>query len=209
MAKEIAAIILAAGLSRRMGRPKMLLPWGERTVLGQVLTTLRKAGIEQRIVITGAEREQVEEIARQEGAECLYNPDYASGEMLSSIQAGLQALESRAEVQAVLICLGDQPQLEVGVVREVVKAWHETQAPLIAPTYAGRRGHPWLVARTYWHEMMALHPPATARMFLHAHAAEIYHLPVQTDSILKDLDTPEEYEKEKPEGGRRMVDSGR
>lgn len=208
MAKEIAAIVLAAGLSRRMGRPKMLLPWGERTVLGQVLFTLREAGIERRIAITGAEREQVEEIARREGAECLYNPDYASGEMLSSIQVGLQALENRAEVQAALICLGDQPQIEVGVVQEVVKAWHETQAPLIVPTYAGRRGHPWLVARVYWHELLALQPPATARTFLHAHTPEIHLVPVPTDSILKDLDTPQEYEKEKPEGGGRTVDGG-
>lgn len=198
MAKEIAAIILAAGLSRRMGRPKMLLPWGERTVLGQVLTTLRKAGIEQRIVITGAEREQVEEIAQREGAECLYNPGYETGEMLSSIQIGLRALESRAEIQAALICLGDQPQIETEVVQTILKTWCETRAPLIVPTYAGRRGHPWLVTRTYWHEITALQPPATARTFLHAHASEIYSLPVQTDSILKDLDTPEEYEKEKP-----------
>lgn len=200
MAKEIAAIILAAGLSRRMGRPKMLLPWGERTVLGQVLFMLQEAGVEQRIVITGAERERVEEIARQNGAECLYNPNYATGEMLSSIQAGLQRLESRAEIKAALICLGDQPQIEAEVVRKMLKTWQETQAPLLVPTHAGRRGHPWLVARAYWREIIALHPPATARTFLHAHAMEIHPVPVPTDSILKDLDTPDEYKK--------MVDGG-
>ncbi|MFN3741239.1 MAG: NTP transferase domain-containing protein [Anaerolineales bacterium] len=209
MAKEIAAIVLAAGLSRRMGRPKMLLPWGGQTVLGQVLFTLREAGIEQRIVITGAEREQVEEIARREGAECLYNPDYASGEMLSSIQVGLQALESRAEVEAALICLGDQPQIEIRVVQEVVKAWCETHPPLIVPTHAGRRGHPWLVARIYWREILALRPPATARTFLHAHTPAIHLVPVATDSILKDLDTPQEYEKEKPDSGEWTVGGGR
>lgn len=196
--KGIAALVLAAGLSRRMGRPKMLLPWGERTVLGQVLFTLQEAGVSHRLVVSGAEREAIEAIARGAGAECLYNPQYAEGEMLSSIQIGLRELERREEIEAALICLGDQPQIEVQVVRRLLEVWSESRAPLIVPSYGGRRGHPWLVARALWPELLRLSPPATARDFLQAQAAQITYVLVETASILQDLDTPQEYERFRP-----------
>ncbi len=194
----VAALVLAAGLSRRMGRPKMLLPWGERTVLGQVLFTLREAGLREQLVISGAEREAIETIAHGAGAECFYNPQYTEGEMLSSIQVGLRALEGREAIEAALICLGDQPQIEVQVVRQLLEVWNEHRAALIVPSYSGRRGHPWLVARHLWPELLRLAPPATARDFLQAQATQITYVPVETASILQDLDTPQEYERYRP-----------
>lgn len=194
----VAALVLAAGLSRRMGRPKMLLPWGERTVLGQVLFTLQEAGVPHRLVVSGAEREAIEAIACGAGAECLYNPQYAEGEMLSSIQVGLRALEGREAIEAALICLGDQPQIEVQVVQRLLEVWNEHRASLIIPSYGGRRGHPWLVARALWPDLLRLSPPATARDFLQTQAAQITYVLVETASILQDLDTPQEYERYRP-----------
>ena len=82
----ISAIILAAGESKRMGQPKMLLPWGKVSVLGQVISTFQSAGIEDIIVVTGGAHEQVEEIVKENGARSVFNRNYANGEMLSSLQ---------------------------------------------------------------------------------------------------------------------------
>jgi molybdenum cofactor cytidylyltransferase len=189
----ISAIILAAGQSRRMGRSKMPLPWGGRTVLGQVIHVLRSAGITDVRVVTGGDRQVVEQIAADEGARCIFNSDYALGEMLSSLQAGLRAMPEAAE--AALVALGDQPHMQPETVRLLAAEYARNAAPLIVPSYRLRRGHPWLVRRALWSEIMEMRAPASPRDFLNAHAKEIGYLVVETPTILQDLDTPEDYER--------------
>ena len=104
----ISAIILAAGQSKRMGQPKMVLPWGKSTVIEQVVMTFLQAGIEDILVVTGGAHEVVEKTLDPYPVRKIYNPDYAAGEMLSSLQLGLSKLHR--EAQAVLVGLGDQPQ---------------------------------------------------------------------------------------------------
>lgn len=192
---EIAAIILAAGQSKRMGAPKLLLPWGRTTVLGQVLDTLRQAGLTRLLVVSGAYRQEIEAVANACGAETVFNPNYATGEMLSSLQVGLQALPDK--VEAALICLGDQPQMQAETVRRICQTFLERRTLLVIPRYQERNGHPWLIARPLWPEMLALSGEATARQFLQAHAHQICHVPADA-SILRDLDTPEAYQQERP-----------
>jgi molybdenum cofactor cytidylyltransferase len=208
----ITALVLAAGQSKRMGQPKMLLPWGKTTILGQVIETLQRAGIEDILVITGGERERVERIAEQYAVGSRQNVDYTRGEMLSSIQVGLRAIqphpslrdpspifsENSGEREAALICLGDQPQVEEGSVRAVVRRFVETGASLVVPSYQMRRGHPWLVARPLWEEILAMRPEESPREFLNRHAGGIEYVNVDTPSILSDLDTFEEYLKSRP-----------
>src|SRR5512143_1124157 len=105
----IAAIILAAGQSKRMGRPKMLLPWGESTVIEHVIATFRQAGIEQVLVVTGGARQELQQAIARYPVVVVHNDNYADGEMLSSLQCGLKAMP--AEAQAALVGLGDQPQV--------------------------------------------------------------------------------------------------
>jgi molybdenum cofactor cytidylyltransferase len=187
----IGAIILAAGQSRRMGQPKMLLPWGEATIIEHVITTFRNAGIENILVVTGGAREQVEEAIRKHSVQAIYNPDSASGEMLSSLQHGLAALPDR--VGATLIGLGDQPQVQEGTVRLICQAYQEHKSQIVVPSFQMRRGHPWLVIRQLWNEILSMQPPQSPRDFLNNHAREIYYVNVNTPSILADLDTPEDY----------------
>jgi molybdenum cofactor cytidylyltransferase len=192
---DIAAIVLAAGESRRMGQPKLLLRWGQTTVLGQVIETLRQAEIEEVLVVTGASREAVEQVAARHAARTAFNEAFASRGMLSSIQCGLRAqLPGR---RAALICLGDQPQMREETVRGVCAAYRETEAGLVIPSYRNRRGHPWLAARSLWEELLALPASATPRAFIHAHSGEVRYVPAD-ESILQDLDTPEEYERQRP-----------
>ncbi len=204
----IAALILAAGQSRRMGQPKMLLPWGNTTVLGQVIATMRAAGVERIVVITGSGREEVETLVEQmvrqiadlpAGLCTVYNEHFAEGEMLSSVQAGLRHLaEKEASAQAALIAPGDQPQVQERSVRRVMQAYRQQGASLVVPSFHQRRGHPWLAARSYWDEILCLQPPASLRDFLRRHAEAIQYVEVEDAGVLQDLDTPEDYLKLRP-----------
>jgi len=190
-----AAVVLAAGQSRRMGRPKMILPWGQTTVIGQVVSVLFEAGVSQVVVVTGGAGAQVAEALQGQPVRLAENPAYADGEMLSSVQVGLAALP--ADCPAALIVLGDQPQIEAGVVKALLARYCAGASALIVPSYQMRRGHPWLIERCLWAEL--LEPGAsTMRDFLNAHAAEIDYLSVQTASVLQDLDTPHDYDRFKP-----------
>jgi molybdenum cofactor cytidylyltransferase len=192
---KVTAIILAAGQSRRMGQPKMLLPWSGTTVLGKVIETLQAAGMEDLVVVTGGAREQVEAIARG-SAQVIFNAEYTNSEMLGSIQCGLGVV--KPEAQAALICLGDQPQVQAGSVQVILQEYKNTGASLIVPSYQMRRGHPWLVARKWWDEILEMKPPESPREFLNRHAKEIKYINVNIPSILADLDTPEDYLKSRP-----------
>jgi molybdenum cofactor cytidylyltransferase len=195
----ISAIILAAGESKRMGQPKMLLPWGEDTILGQVITTYKAAGVEDILVVTGGAREQVDDIVRQHGARSIFNTQFSSGEMLSSLQRGLGFLsEAETGVTAALIGLGDQPQVQEGSIRQICDAFHEHSTRLVVPSFQMRRGHPWLVERSLWGELLELKTSQSPRDFLNRHAAEILYVEMDTPSILADLDTPQDYQNARP-----------
>lgn len=193
---NISAIILAAGESKRMGQPKMLLPWGEQTIIEHVITVMIKAGIEDIVIVTGGAREQVEEIAQKYPVRSVFNEAYHNDEMLWSLQCGLRALEPSAE--AMLICLGDQPQVKEGSVRKVCETFAGTKSQIVVPSYQMRRGHPWLAARPLWDEILKMQSPKSPRDFLNAHAKEIQYVEIDNPSILEDLDTPEDYLKFKP-----------
>lgn len=186
----ITALLLAAGQSRRMGQPKMILPWGETTVLGHVIATFRAAGLKDILVVTGGAREQVEALAGN-SARTIFNPGFADGEMLSSVQVGLAG--SKPEVEAVLIGLGDQPQVRERSVQLVVEEYTKSKAALIVPSFQMQRGHPWLVARSHWDEILHMRSPESLRDFLKRHGDEINYVVVEDDSILQDIDTPDEY----------------
>ena len=191
----ITAIILAAGQSKRMGQSKMLLPWGEMTVLEKVIVTFKTTEVDDILVVTGGDRQKVEALVGT-SARCAFNPDYAEGEMLSSVQTGLAGLEPG--VEAVLIGLGDQPQVQARSVRLILDEYRKNKASIVVPSFQMRRGHPWLVTREHWDEILAIRSPISLRDFLNRHADEIYYISFDNESILQDLDTPEDYLKSKP-----------
>lgn len=199
----ISAIILAAGQSRRMGQPKLLLPWGNVTVLEHIISVFASAGLEDILVITGGAHDQIQEIILKCRGDypvrSAFNKEYESGEMLSSIQQGLTVLASEKAVQAVMIGLGDQPQIQEGSVRAVRDAFLEGESLLIVPSYQMRRGHPWLVARPLWTEILGMSAALTPRDFLNAHARDIHYVDLVSPSILADLDTPEDYRTARPQ----------
>ncbi len=192
----ITAVVLAAGLSKRMGTQKMFLPWGDSTVIGKVLSTLMEAGVEDIHVITGATHARLAELLRSTPVTLVFNPAYGNGEMLGSLQVGLR---SAGEVtEEALVVLGDQPQIEAVVVRAIIERYQASKHPIIVPSYQMHRGHPWLLGRVFWPDVLALRPPLTLRDFLVEHHAIVDYLVVDTPSVIQDLDTQEDYSKSKP-----------
>jgi molybdenum cofactor cytidylyltransferase len=179
-----------------MGQPKMLLPWGNVTVIEHVLNTFLIAGIEDILIVTGGAHEQVQTVIDQYPVRKIHNGNYAAGEMLSSLQCGLR--EMSEQVQAALIGLGDQPQVQEKSVRAICNAYEANRSTLIVPSFQMRRGHPWLIARPLWNELLVLQPPKTPRDFLRDHSDQIQYVNLDTSTILADLDTPDEYRKAHP-----------
>jgi len=190
----ITAIVLAAGESKRMGEPKMLMPWGKSTVLQTVISTFQTSGINDILVVTGGAHQQVESLIGQT-VQTIFNEDYEKGEMLSSIQLGLSAKMN--EASAALICLGDQPQVTERSVRSVCDAFMKNKSPIVVPSYEMHRGHPWLLARPLWDELLQMKAPRTPRDFIKKHTRKIHYVIVDTASVIEDLDTPEDYLKYK------------
>lgn len=194
---KVAAVILAAGRSQRMGRPKLTLPWGNSTVIGTIVDTLHEAAIEPLIVVTGAAHVEVARVLDRRGVQLVYNPRFEEDQMLLSLQAGMAALP--IHTQAMLVCLGDQPQMQVQVIEQVILAYQAYQAKLVVPSYQMHRGHPWLIDRSLWAELSTLDPATTMREFLNTHADEIHYVTLDQASILQDLDTPDDYQKFAPQ----------
>ncbi len=215
MAARFTVLLLAAGESRRMGQPKLILPWGQTSVLGQVVASFAAGfpsacGSEEPelpgfeiLVVTGGNRElveaEVERLGSHSPVKAVHNPDFQAGGMISSIHCGLRSVIARGEQEpaAVLIGLGDQPQVQAETVRRVCAAFLETGKPLVVPSHDQRRGHPWLMARPLWEQFLSLPATLTPRQFLASFSEQIAHVPADA-SILQDLDTPQEYANQRP-----------
>jgi len=191
----IAAGVLAAGLSSRMGQPKQIMRWGSRAMVRQVCETLIASDVKEIVVVTGYARGSVEEALIGCAAIPVFNPDYEDGDMMRSFQIGLKALSNS---EAALFVLGDQPQMQVRVVKNVMAVWQKEKAKIVAPSFQRRRGHPILFARDVWTDVLNAPRGMSPRDFLRAHADWIHYVDVDTDSILRDVDTMDDYRRESP-----------
>lgn len=188
----ISALVLAAGRSTRMGQPKQLLPIGRHTIIEQVVTTLLDSPVDEVVVVTGCEQARVSAVLAAYPVRCIFNPDYAAGEMISSVQVGLHALGT--DVTAALLAVGDQPQIERRIVEQVLAAWRTGPAErIVIPSYQMRRGHPICLPRHVWPAVWALGWQDSLRSLWRDYAGQIEHIVVDTPSILGDLDTPNDY----------------
>jgi molybdenum cofactor cytidylyltransferase len=214
---QITAIFLAAGTSSRYGNGinKLLLPFDGELVVQRSLRNLIEAGVQRIIVVTGHDRERIEaavkdmtglnaisldpSLSNLPGLAFTHNPDYREGEMISSIKAGLRAISplvhgdgSRVR-PAALITLADQPLLPPSIIRRVIQAFDQNCGHIIAPRFNGQRGHPVLLHSRFFEEALTLPSSAFLRELLKRHPEAVTHLQVNTDVVLRDVDTPETY----------------
>ena len=186
----IRAIILAAGESRRMGRPKLLLPFGGKTIIETVVDNAVGSKTDGVLVVLGSNAEKIAEKVRGYSVETTVNPEFHQG-MLSSIQWGFESLPG--DTQAVLVMLGDQPLIPSSVIDKVIAGYKQMGKGIVLPTYKKRRGHPILVDMKYRDEVKRLDPDKGLRALVHNHAEDILEVEVDAPGILKDIDTVEDY----------------
>ena len=184
------AIILAAGMSSRMGANKLLLPWRDGLpIVRHVAAKFGSACQGKVFVVTGRDADLTRAALAGLDATCVHNPDYATGEMLSSLKAGLRALPGG--LRAVFIQPADMPCLSLDVIAELAAA-HEA-GWTVAPRYRGRRGHPVLLDRTGWGAMLGLPAGAAPRAGLAAERLRL--VDVEDAGVLLDVDTRAAYER--------------
>lgn len=192
------AIVPAAGASARMGRPKLLLPWGDGTVLGATLAAMLEGGVHGAVVAIAANG-PLASWEPPEGVEVVVNPNPSRG-MLSSILAGLDALESSdgGAPDPLLVCPGDLPGLRAETVATLLAAYR-AMGGVVVPRYGRRRGHPLLVAPVWQRRIPELAAAEGGlRRILEIAAGAVHEVPVDDAGTVRDLDTPEDYDRLRP-----------
>jgi molybdenum cofactor cytidylyltransferase len=184
----VAGLVLAAGGSSRLGRPKQLLPYGGGTLLGHVLDTARACAFDQLVVALGGAADEVVETVDLTGAEVVVNEGFGAG-CSSSIAAAMGAVDARCD--ALVLLLGDQP----GVRPETVAALLDARggAPLTVCRYADGRGHPFAFGRSVFAQLASLHGDKAVWKLLERRAGEVVEVPVP-GPVPPDVDTWEDYE---------------
>lgn len=187
--KNLAAILLAAGRSRRMGAFKSLLPFGDTTVIKSCLMHLRGAGVEEIIVVLGHRSEDVR--AHLEDSEVTFalNPDPDSA-MGVSVARGIEQISPDAT--ALLIALVDHPAVDSATIKTITHEWQQG-AKLVQPEHDGRGGHPVLIDLSYRDELLNLDPAKGLRNFFAAHRSEVRRFAVESPFVARDMDTWEDY----------------
>ena len=188
---RVAGIILAAGMSTRMGQLKQLLPLGGRAAIEWIAEVVGRR-LDEVVVVLGHRAEEIAPVLAAYPVRWIVNADYQTG-MLSSIQCAVQAVDTEADY---LICLGDQPRLSGAVVEQVLQARTQVSAGIIIPTANGKRGHPVLIRNVYRAEILGLPLDVGLNAVTRGHPEDTYELPVAEDAILTDMDTPADYQRE-------------
>jgi molybdenum cofactor cytidylyltransferase len=184
-----AVILLAAGESRRMGRPKQLLPWRGTTLVRHAAETALHSQASGVVVVVGSQAAQV--CAALEGLDVKIaeNASFASGQA-SSLRVGIGALGTG--YAAALVMLVDQPLVQPALLDALVERWRATGAPLVVPRHAGRRGNPVLIGRELFGELLDLRGDTGARSLFERHSTRIAWLEAD-ESVVVDVDSPEAY----------------
>lgn len=186
----IWAIVLAAGESRRMGSPKMLLPYNDVTVIEQVIRNLMDSDIDRVVVVLGANREEIMTVTRQYDVFHCYNEEYRKG-MLSSVKCGFYSLPQGCT--GALIMPGDQPMTGPGEINRVIRAFLESDRGLVMAAHNGKRGHPLIVDLKYADEVLNLPEGEGLRLLAQSHPDDVLESDTDDSSVLRDIDTQEDY----------------
>ena len=191
--RKIAGLVLAAGESSRMGRDKALLTYRGHTFLETIVSKLREASLDRIAVVLGHNAEAIQRAVDLQEVEVAINHHYRRGQTLS-LQVGLNALQDAAQVlDAIILCLVDHPAFEPTTVATLIAEFGLSPAPVVIPSYRGRRGHPVLVANSVFKPLLALEADQGANSVIRAFADEIRTIDVEDPGILVDVDDPESY----------------
>jgi molybdenum cofactor cytidylyltransferase len=187
---DVWAIVLAAGMSTRMGTQKLLLPFDGKTIVEKVVENILKSGIVNVVVVLGANSVEIAEVLKSWPVQTIRNENFREG-MHTSVISGVNALPENAK--AVMIFLGDQPFIPVNVSATVVEAWKDSGKGIVIPIFSGKRGHPPLYDLKFRQEILDLDPAVGLRSVALKFQDEILEVETFCPEIVRDIDTREDY----------------
>ena len=187
---SITAIVLAAGPSSRLGRPKQLLPWGGPTLLGRVVSETLTWPVDSVWVVLGSGLEGILQSVALGEAGAVENPEWEEG-MASSLRVGLDVASRDPSTEAAFVVMGDQPGIDPAVVEALIERHKTSNAPAIVPKYRYVRGHPVLIARSLWARMMSLEGDQGGKNLLQAHPEWVEEVWFE-QLPPRDVDTPDD-----------------
>ena len=190
MQPMLSAILLAAGESKRMGKPKQLIPLGSSTILEQAIDNLLNSAVDEVIVVLGYKAEEITKTIAAKPVKIIVNPNYRQG-MSTSIIAGLILVDSQA--QAVMLALGDQPLVDSQTINRLIDEFYNRDKGIAIPTYQGKRGHPIIFAIKYKPELLELEGDIGGRQIIQCHPDDILEVAVDSKSVIADIDTRADY----------------
>jgi molybdenum cofactor cytidylyltransferase len=191
----VRTVILAAGASSRMGRPKTTLPLGGRgeTFLSRIIRTTLAARLPEIVVVGGAHLDAARGAwpAGDRRVRVFVNPDWEAGQ-LSSLLVGLNA-PAIVPIEAIAVTLVDVPLVATDTLRRLVRAWRDTRAPIVRPARGDEHGHPVIFDSRLFAELRRADPAVGTKTVVRAHAADILNVPIDDPGAYRDIDTPDEY----------------
>lgn len=190
---DIWAVILAAGESKRMGKPKMLLPFNGSTMIESVAAIVTRSNVNKTLIVAGAGKESLIHLPGILPLVCCDNHNYKEG-MLSSVKCGFRNIPDGT--RAVLVFQGDQPLITTHVINSVIEAYLSSDKGIVVPVYKNRRGHPVLIDFRYRDEIERLNPDKGLRSLAYMFPEDVLEVTTNEPGILRDFDTYDQYLKE-------------
>jgi molybdenum cofactor cytidylyltransferase len=197
VSRKVAAIVLAAGESRRMGQPKLMMPFAGTTIIERTVENVLDSSVDEVILVTGHNAEGIAGLFKGKLVRVVHNVDYRRG-MITSIMAGAQA--ARADMEAILVMPGDQPTVTGATINLVLDAFRNSRKGMAVPVYQGRTGHPAVFSLKYRDELARLHDQG-ARGLIYGHPDDVLRIAVDAAEVRIDIDTMLDYTRATGEGG--------
>jgi len=188
----IAAVVLSAGESSRMGRPKALLPIEGETFIGRIVASLKQTQVGKIVVVLGHNSDLLAAAIRPLAVEILINPNYKLGQ-LSSLQVAVRNLLPDADCDGMLVHLVDHPYIDASLVDRMIQQFYESKKDIIVPRCHGKRGHPVLFSRALFGELLDAPMDQGAKAVVNAHGNGTLEIETDEKGITVDIDTPELY----------------
>jgi molybdenum cofactor cytidylyltransferase len=188
----IIAVVLSAGESSRMGRPKALLPIEGQNFIERIVGALTQSQADRLVVVLGHNADEMRRQIEHLPVEIVMNTDYKNGQ-LSSLQAAIRHIEKENRCDGMLVHLVDHPYIDRRLVDLMIQRFYETKKLIVVPRHQQKRGHPVIFSRALFEELLSAPADQGAKAVVNAHRQETLEIEWQDEGITLDIDTPELY----------------